>query len=93
MAFPFGRSSSVKTAESDTLAEFMETVEQLWPGATIQPPTPRTADLIRRHDEWLNRKFTNGISWFDIITQSMDETSNDDRTDQYIYDADTDDAT
>jgi hypothetical protein len=88
MASPFGRSFSAKTAASDTLAEFMETVERLWPGATIQPPTPRVAGLIRRHDAWLKTKFTNGVSWFDIITQSMDETTNDDTAEQYIWDAD-----
>jgi hypothetical protein len=69
--------------------KFLETMERLWPGSTIQGPTPRIVDLLRRHDEWLKKKYTNGVSWFDIISESMDETGQDNGDDQYIYDADT----
>jgi hypothetical protein len=79
-------------AASDTLTRFMDTVQALWPGATVQPPTPRIARLIAQHDEWLRRKRTDGRSWYDIITESMDETSHDETVDQYVWDADADTA-
>jgi hypothetical protein len=84
MAGPLNRSPSATTAESDSHAKFLEEVAARWPGAIVVP-TPRIADLIRRHDEWLKKKKTNGRSWYDIITDSMDKNWQD--HDEFIYDA------
>jgi hypothetical protein len=94
MASPFTRSPSATTAESDTLTRFLEAVQDLWPGATIQLPTPRMARLIAQHDAWLKTRQTDGVSWFDIITSCMDETWHGDAAaDECIWDHDPDDAT
>jgi hypothetical protein len=92
MAFRFTRSPSATTEASDTHTKFMDTCNRLWPGATVQPPAPRIARLTAQHDEWLKRKQTDGRSWYDIITESMDETSHAETVDQYVWDADADSA-
>ena len=61
------RSASATTAESDLRTKFLDEVEARWPGST------RIVRLIQRHDEWLKRKHTDGVSWYDIITDSMDQ--------------------
>ena len=82
------RSASATTAESDLRTKFLDEVEARWPGST------RIVRVIARHDEWLKRKHTDGVSWYDIITDSMGhkEGSNED---EFIYDETTerDDAT
>jgi hypothetical protein len=72
------RSASATTEESDSLTKFLGEVEARWPGST------RIVRLIQRHDEWLKRKHTDGVSWYDIITDSMDckESSNEDAYDE-----------
>ena len=81
------RSPSATTAESDLRTKFLDAVEAQWPGST------RIARLIAQHDEWLKKKRTDGRSWYDIITDTLDENwqpSDDD--DGYIYDeSDSDD--
>jgi hypothetical protein len=47
--------------------EFLQAVEALWPRST------RVARLIEQHDAWLKRKQTRGRSWFDVITDTLDE--------------------
>jgi hypothetical protein len=74
------RSPSATTAESDLPTKFLDAVEAQWPGST------RIARLIARHDEWLKRKQTNGRSWYDIITDTLDENWTE-PDDGYIYDA------
>jgi hypothetical protein len=71
-------SSSATTEGSDLRTKFLDAVEAQWPGST------RIARLIVQHDEWLKRKFTDGRSWYDIISDSM-ESQNDDGG-EYIYD-------
>ena len=77
------RSPSATTAESDSLTRFLDAVEAQWPGST------RIARLIARHDEWLMKKKTDGVSWYDIITETLDENWRPDEDDDgLIYDAD-----
>jgi hypothetical protein len=45
----------------------LDAVEARWPGAT------RISRLIAQHDAWLRKKKTDGVSWFDIITDTLDE--------------------
>jgi hypothetical protein len=80
------RSPSTMTAESDLRTTFLDTVEAQWPGST------RIVRVIQQHDEWLMRKSTDGVSWYDIITESMNsgESSNEDG---FIYDETTEDNT
>ena len=71
--------------ESDLPTKFLDAVEAQWPGSTTIP-------LIAQHDEWLKKKWSGGRSWYDIITDTLDENwqpSDDD--DGYIYDAPDDD--
>jgi hypothetical protein len=75
---PSNPSPSAATEESDLRTKFLDAVEAQWPGST------RIARLIAQHDEWLKNKFTDGRSWYDIISDSM-ESQNDDG-DEYIYD-------
>jgi hypothetical protein len=72
-------SSSATTEESDLRTKFLDAVEAQWPGST------RIARLIARHDEWLKKKFTDGRSWYDIISDSM-EADNQNDDDGYTYD-------
>ena len=59
--------------------KFLDAVEAQWPGST------RIARLIAQHDEWLKKKLTDGRSWYDIISDTMEAgDQNDD--DGYIYD-------
>src|SRR5262249_11154281 len=75
------RSPSATTAESDLRTKFLDAVEVQWPGST------RIPRLIARHDEWLKKKHTDGRSWYDIITDTLDENWQDrDRADEYIHD-------
>ena len=73
------RSPSTMTEESDLRTTFLDTIEAQWPGST------RIVRLIQRHDEWLQRKHTDGVSWYDIITDSMDRREDSNETD-IIYD-------
>jgi hypothetical protein len=82
MDIPSNRSPSATTAESDLRMKFLDAVEALWPGST------RIARLIERHDEWLKKKRTNGRSWYDIITDTMDENFHDHDNAEYTYDTD-----
>jgi hypothetical protein len=62
------RSASATTAESDLPTRFLDAVEARWPGST------RISRLIARHDEWLKKKKTqDGHSFFDVITDTLDE--------------------
>jgi hypothetical protein len=63
----YGHTLEPLAAESDSRTRFLDEVEALWPGAT------RIARLIDRHDEWLKKKRSDGVSWLDIITQTLDE--------------------
>jgi hypothetical protein len=81
MDTPSNRSPSVTTAESDLHTKFLDAVEVQWPGST------RIARLIAQHDEWLKKKRTNGRSWYDIITDTLDENWHAD-DDADTYDAD-----
>ena len=76
------RSASATTAESDSRTRFLDAVEARWPGST------RIARLIVQHDEWLKKKRTNGRSWYDLITDSMDENWIPDDDDGLVWDAD-----
>jgi hypothetical protein len=60
----------------------LDAVEARWPGST------RIARLIVQHDEWLKKKRTNGRSWYDLITDSMDENWIPDDDDGLVWDAD-----
>jgi hypothetical protein len=77
-------------AESDLRTRFLQAAERLWPGST------RISKLIAQHDEWLKKKKTGGRSWYDIITDTLDENWNGDGSEadeSDIYDPDsTDDA-
>ena len=75
------RSPSATTAESDLRTKFLDAVEDLWPGST------RIARLIERHDEWLKKKKTDGVSWYDLITQTLDDARDDASDDGIIWDA------
>jgi hypothetical protein len=75
------RSPSATTAESDLRTKFLDAVEALWPGST------RIARLIEQHDEWLKKKKTNGVSWYDLKTQSMEESENNAGDDGIIWDS------
>ena len=77
------RSPSATTAESDLRTKFLDAVEAQWPGST------RIARLIAQHDEWLKKKRTDGRSWYDIITDTLDENWVTDDDDGLIWDADT----
>ena len=79
------RSPSTTTAESDLRTTFLDTVEARWPGST------RIVRLIQRHDEWLMRKHTDGVSWYDIITDSMNNKGGGNE-DEFIYDETTEDS-
>jgi hypothetical protein len=61
------RSASRTQAESNTLIRFLDEVEALWPGST------EIVRLIERHDVWLKKKQTDGRSWYDLITETLDE--------------------
>jgi hypothetical protein len=76
------RSASATTAESDSLTKFLDAVEALWPGST------RVARLIEQHDEWLAKKQTDGKSWYDIITSTLDENWVADDDDGLLWDTD-----
>ena len=75
------RSASPIAAGSNSLTRFLDAVEAQWPGST------RIARLIARHDEWLKKKRTDGKSWYDIITDTLDENWHDDNDVEYTYDA------
>ena len=76
-------SPSATTAESDLRTKFLDAVEAQWPGST------RIARLIAQHDEWLKKKKTDGRSWYDIITDTLNENwQPGDDDDGYIYDTD-----
>jgi hypothetical protein len=74
------RSASPTLEASNSLAQFLDAVEAQWPGST------RIARLIAQHDEWLKKKKTDGVSWYDIITSTMDEP--DDEDNEIVWDAD-----
>jgi hypothetical protein len=77
------RSASPTPEASNSLTQFLDAVEDLWPGST------RIARLIARHDEWLKKKYTDGRSWYDIITSTMGENHQpDDGGDEIVWDAD-----
>ena len=75
------RSASPIAVESNSLTRFLDAVEAQWPGST------RIARLIARHDEWLKKKRTDGKSWYDTITETLDENWRDDDDAEFIYDA------
>ena len=75
------RSPSATTAESDLRTKFLDAVEAQWPGST------RIASLIAQHDEWLKKKKTNGASWHDIITSTLDQNWVADDDDGLVWDA------
>ena len=60
-------SPSVTMAESDLRTRFLQAAERLWPGST------RVPKLIAQHDAWLKNKRTNGRSWYDIISDTLDQ--------------------
>jgi hypothetical protein len=60
----------------------LEELEAQWPGST------RIARLIIAHDEWLKTKFTDGKSWYDIISDSMRAGHDIDGPDAIVYDDD-----
>jgi hypothetical protein len=62
----------------------LDEVEALWPGST------RVARLIGQHDEWLKKKRTDGESWYDIITSTLDENWVADDDDGLVWDAEAD---
>ena len=71
-------------AESDLRTKFLQAAERLWPGST------RIAKLMLQHDAWLKKKQSNGRSWYEIITDTLDENWKGDGSDadKYVYDAD-----
>jgi hypothetical protein len=75
------RSVSQTPAGSNSLTQFLDAVEAQWPGST------RIARLIARHDEWLKKKRTDGRSWYDIITENLDENWHVDDDAEFTYDA------
>jgi len=70
------RSAFPTPAASNSLTQFLGAVEAQWPGST------KIARLIARHDEWLKRR-----SWYDIITETLDENWRDDDDAEFFYDA------
>jgi hypothetical protein len=42
-------------------------MEQLWPQST------NIIRTIHLHDEWLRQRKTKGVSWYDIISDNLDE--------------------
>jgi hypothetical protein len=74
------RSAFPTPAGSNSLTQFLDAVEAQWPGST------RIARLIARHDEWLKKNKTGGKSWYDIITDTLDEYWQDDDYAEFIYD-------
>jgi hypothetical protein len=78
MAGPSNRSVSQTPEESNTRTRFLDEVEALWPGST------RIVRKMAKHDAWLKTKHTNGRSWYDIITDTLDENTHEDAG--YIYD-------
>ena len=75
---------------------FLQAVERLWPGSTRSTElkaTLRISRLIRQHDAWLKKKQTNGRSWYETITDTLDENWKDDRSDadKYVCEADVSD--
>jgi hypothetical protein len=46
--------------------------------------------VIARHDEWLKRKFTDGRSWYDIISDTMSGNSGGAEDVDYVYDLEED---
>jgi hypothetical protein len=79
MVIRLNRLPSATMAECDLLTKFLDAVEAQWPGSTTIP-------LIAQHDEWLKKKWTNGRSWYDIITDTLDENWTGDDNDGFIYD-------
>jgi hypothetical protein len=76
------RSASPTPEELNSPTRFLDEVEARWPGST------RISRLIAQHDKWLKRKRTDGRSWFDIITGTLDENFEpEDKGDEYTYDA------
>jgi hypothetical protein len=75
------RSASPTPAGSNSLTQFLDAVEAQWPGSI------RIARLIARHDEWLKKKRTDGRTWYDIITSTLDENWQDDDDTEFFYDA------
>jgi len=75
------RSASPTLAGSNSLTQFLDAVEDQWPGST------RIARLIARHDGWLKKKRTDGKPWYDIITEMLDENWRDDDDAEFIYDS------
>ncbi len=71
-------------AKSDLRTRFLQAAERLWPGST------GIAKLTLQHDAWLKKKQSNGRSWYDIITDTLDENRKGDGSDadKYVYDAD-----
>jgi hypothetical protein len=81
MDTPSNRSPSATMAESDLLTKWMDEVEARWPGST------RIARLIGRHDKWLKKKKApDGRSFYDIITETLDENWHDDDDDGITWD-------
>ena len=80
MAGRSNRFASLTPAELNSLTRFLNAVEDQWPGSTT------IACLIARHDEWLRKKRTDGKSWYDIITDTVDENWQDDDA-EFIFDA------
>jgi hypothetical protein len=77
------RSPSATMAESDSLTRLLDAVEAQWPGST------RIARLLALHDAWLKKKKTDGVSWYDIITETLDENWRlDEDDDGFVSDAD-----
>lgn len=74
------RSASPIREELSSRTRFLDAVEAQWPGST------RIARLIAQHDEWLRKKRTNGKSWYDIITETLDENWRDDDDGEFIDD-------
>ena len=72
------RSASPTPEASNSLTRFLDAVEAQWPGST------RIARLIAQHDDWLKRKYTNGVYWYDIITETLDENYQDETDDDGI---------
>jgi hypothetical protein len=52
----------------DEARKFLDAVEAIWPALT------RIRRKILAHDDWLKRKHTNGKSWFNIISENLDDT-------------------
>jgi hypothetical protein len=46
-------------------------MEQLWPQST------NIIQTVHLHDKWLRQRKTKGVSWYDIISDNLDEIDND----------------